>query len=84
MEQSTSREASNFETIQEIPRIYGVWRLRTALFWVITQQVVAISYRRFGTIIQKWIVEKRDGRLWTRLVWLRTGTNGGLLWGWVL
>jgi len=23
--------------------------LRTAFFWVITQRVVAISYRRFGT-----------------------------------
>ena len=27
-------------------------RVRTALFWVITQRVVAISYRRFGTTYQ--------------------------------
>jgi hypothetical protein len=25
------------------------WLMRTALFWVITQRVVVISYRRFGT-----------------------------------
>ena len=27
--------------------VYGV--LRTALFWVVTQRIVVISYRRFGT-----------------------------------
>jgi hypothetical protein len=28
-------------------------------------------------IILKWIVEKCDGVVWTRLLWLRTGTREG-------
>ena len=36
-----------------IPRnAYKFIEIRTALFWVITQRVVVISYRRFGTIYQ--------------------------------
>jgi len=44
---------------REIPRFprdakfyYGVWtqlNLRTALFWAVTQRVMVIPYRRFGT-----------------------------------
>ena len=30
-------------------------------------------------IILKWIFEKSDVVVWTKLVWLRTGTGGGLL-----
>jgi hypothetical protein len=30
-------------------------------------------------IILKWIFKMWDGRAWTGLVWLRTGTNGGSL-----
>jgi hypothetical protein len=30
-------------------------------------------------IIVKWIVEKQDGAVWTRFIWLRIGTNGELL-----
>jgi hypothetical protein len=32
-----------------------------------------------GRIILKWIFEKRDGGAWTRLIYLRIGTGGGLL-----
>jgi hypothetical protein len=27
----------------------------------------------------KWILKKKDWRTWTGLIWLRTGTSGGLL-----
>jgi hypothetical protein len=30
-------------------------------------------------LILKWIFKMWDGKAWTRLVWLRTGTNGGSL-----
>jgi hypothetical protein len=32
-----------------------------------------------GRIILKWIFKKWDGRAWNGLIWLRTGTGGGLL-----
>jgi len=32
-----------------------------------------------GRIILIWIFKKRDGEAWTGLIWLRTGTGGGLL-----
>jgi hypothetical protein len=32
-----------------------------------------------GMIILKWILKKWDGGPWTELIWLRTGTGGGLL-----
>jgi hypothetical protein len=32
-----------------------------------------------GRIIIKWIVKKCDRGTWTGLIWLRTGTGGGLL-----
>jgi hypothetical protein len=32
-----------------------------------------------GRIILKWIFKKWDGRAWTGLIWLRIGTDGGLL-----
>jgi hypothetical protein len=34
--------------------------------------------RRCG-IILKWILEKWDGVIWTRSIWLRIGNSGGLL-----
>jgi hypothetical protein len=30
-------------------------------------------------IILKWILDKWDGAVWTRFIWLRLGTCGGLL-----
>jgi len=30
-------------------------------------------------IIPKWISKKQDGKMWTGLIWLRIGSNGGLL-----
>jgi hypothetical protein len=35
-----------------------------------------------GWIILKWILERQDGAVWTGLIWLRIGHNGGLLWTW--
>jgi hypothetical protein len=32
-----------------------------------------------GKIILRSILEKYDWLVWTRLIWLRTGTSGGLL-----
>jgi hypothetical protein len=32
-----------------------------------------------GWIILVWILERCDGVIWTRLVWLRIGTGGELL-----
>jgi hypothetical protein len=33
-----------------------------------------------GKIILKWILRKVGKKLWTRCIWLRIGTSGGLLW----
>jgi hypothetical protein len=35
-----------------------------------------------GRIILKWIFKKWDVRAWRGLIWLRTGTCGGLLCTW--
>jgi hypothetical protein len=32
-----------------------------------------------GRIILKCFLEGQDGTVWTRLIWLRIGTSGGLL-----
>jgi hypothetical protein len=32
-----------------------------------------------GRIILRWILERKDGVVWTGLIWLRIGTSGGLL-----
>jgi hypothetical protein len=32
-----------------------------------------------GKIILEWILEKCGGKEWTGCMWLRIGTNGGLL-----
>ena len=32
-----------------------------------------------GRIILRWIYKKWDGEIWTGLIWLATGTGGGLL-----
>jgi hypothetical protein len=32
-----------------------------------------------GWIILKWIFERYDGEVWTRLIWLRIWTSGGFL-----
>jgi len=31
-----------------------------------------------GQIILEWIL----GKVWTRFIWLRTGTSDGFLWTW--
>jgi hypothetical protein len=31
-----------------------------------------------GRIILRWVLERQDGVVWTGLMWLRIGTNGGL------
>jgi hypothetical protein len=32
-----------------------------------------------GRIILKWILKKQERRAWTGFIWLRKGTNSGLL-----
>jgi hypothetical protein len=32
-----------------------------------------------GRILLKWILKKQDMRMWTRFIWHRTGSSGGLL-----
>jgi hypothetical protein len=32
-----------------------------------------------GVIILEWILKRYNGVIWTRLIWLRIGTIGGLL-----
>jgi hypothetical protein len=32
-----------------------------------------------GRTISKWILERYDGMVWVGLIWLRIGTNEGLL-----
>jgi hypothetical protein len=32
-----------------------------------------------GWTILKWIIDRYDGMVWIRLIWLRIGTSGGLL-----
>jgi hypothetical protein len=32
-----------------------------------------------GRIILKWILERKDGVVWTGVIWIRIGTSGGLL-----
>jgi hypothetical protein len=34
---------------------------------------------RRGWVILKWILERLDGVVWTRMVWLKIGTDGRLL-----
>jgi hypothetical protein len=31
------------------------------------------------TITLKWILGRQDGSIWTGIIWLRIGTNGGAL-----
>jgi hypothetical protein len=33
-------------------------------------------------LILKRILEKYGGKVWTGLIWLRIGPDGGLLWTW--
>jgi hypothetical protein len=32
-----------------------------------------------GWTVLKWILEKYDGMIWIESIWLRIGSNGGLL-----
>jgi hypothetical protein len=32
---------------------------------------------RWEDDVNKWILNKKDGRAWTGLIWIRTGTCGG-------
>jgi hypothetical protein len=33
----------------------------------------------YGKVVLKWILEKRGVKMWTGLIWLKIGSNGGLL-----
>jgi len=33
-----------------------------------------------GRILLKYVFKELDGEAWTRLLWLRIGAGGGLLW----
>jgi len=42
-------EQTPWKLVKKFPAVYGTWRLRPVLFWVIMQRVVVFSYRCFGT-----------------------------------
>jgi hypothetical protein len=35
--------------------------------------------RRLGRPRCRWVLEKKDGMVWTGLIWLRIGTSGRLM-----
>lgn len=39
---------------------------------------------RWEDDVNKWILKKKDGKAWTGLIWLRTGTYGGDLFNIVM
>jgi len=57
--QFTCRPSSHFTTTVQIQTMFT---LKTAPFWVVTQRVVVIPYRRFGTAY--WSIFKGDFDSW--------------------
>jgi hypothetical protein len=41
--------------------------------------VTVLAWRKYATILIKWIFERHGGVVWTGLIWLRIETSGGLL-----
>ena len=83
----------SWKLLKKFPAVYGTWRLRTVLFWVIMQKVVVISYRRFGTTYrsqpQGSRIKKKACCLNTEFIYsslykLRNGAKGFLLDSWTL
>jgi hypothetical protein len=50
--------------------------MRTALFWIITQRVVVISYRRFGIIRRSPISQRKTVKPEMRKCKLKGDVNG--------
>jgi hypothetical protein len=49
-------------------------------FWLKSdKEITGKNYMCEGRIILRWVLEKRDGTVWTGFIWLRIGTCGGLL-----
>jgi hypothetical protein len=56
----------------------GTREMHTGFRWGILNE--EDSLEDTGRIILKWIFRKRDVGAWTGLIWLRTGTDGRLLY----
>jgi len=86
-------EQTPWKLVKKFPVVYGTWRLRPVLFWVIMQWVVVISYRRFGTTYwshpQGLRIKKKACCLNAELIYsslykLRNGAKGFPLDSWTL
>jgi hypothetical protein len=42
-------------------------------------EVLSLKERDFDHSRETLILERQDGMVWVRLIWLRIGTSGGLL-----
>jgi len=86
-------EQSPWKLVKKFSAVYGTWRLRSVLFWVIMQWVVVISYRCFGAtyrshpqgsrIKKKACCTNREF-IYSSLYKLCNGAKGFLLHSWTL
>jgi hypothetical protein len=55
----------------------GRRRMHIRFWWESQKEIDHWEYLDVGDrIILKWIIERKDGVVWTGLIWLRIGTNG--------
>ena len=62
-------------------RMTGVWENRNAYRVLVEKPEGGDSLEGLGMegwIILKWIIQEKDARAWTELIWVRIETSGGL------